>query len=59
MGLWYARRTYYQKALRCFTYAYELILAHKSSREASESAAVFKGDALFNIALCRQSLGEG
>ena len=58
MGLWYARKTYYQKALKCLTYAYELILAHKSSREAADNAAVFKGDALYNIAICRYSLNE-
>lgn len=58
MGLWYARKTYYQKALKCLTYAYELILAHKSSREAADNAAVFKGDALYNIAVCRYSLNE-
>ena len=58
MGLWYAKKTYYQKALKCFTYAYELILAHKSSREAADNAAVFKGDALYNISLCRYSLNE-
>lgn len=58
MGLWYARKTYYQKALKCFTYAYELILARKPSKEAADNAAAFKGDALYNIALCRYSLNE-
>lgn len=58
MGLWYARKTYYLKALKCFNYAFELVLSNKSSREASDNATIFKGDAVFNISLCLYSTGD-
>lgn len=56
MGIWYAHKTYYQKALKCFTYSLELIASHKSSREVSDNSIIFKGDAMFNVSLCRHSI---
>lgn len=29
MGLWYAGKTYYQKAIKCFVYSSDLAATHK------------------------------
>lgn len=33
MGMWYAKKTYNFKALKCFIYSVELIQSHKTSKE--------------------------
>ena len=54
LGRWYASRTYFQKAIKCFNHAAELAAKHN----ANEGAGLFIADTTFNIALCRYSLKE-
>ena len=54
MGRWYAGKTYYQKAIKCFAYASELAAKHN----VNEGAGLFIADSTYNIALCRYSLKE-
>ena len=54
MGLWYSGKTYYQKAIKCFSYAAEIAAKHNIN----EGAGILIADATYNIALCRYSLKE-
>lgn len=54
MGVWYVDKTYYQKAIKCFTYAAEVAAKHNIS----ESSGLLVADATYNIAVCRYSLKE-
>ena len=58
MGVWYGKKTYYQKALKCFDHAVKLITTHHSSREIIEGSTIFRGDSLYNMALCHQASGD-
>lgn len=54
MGVWYAGKTYYQKAIKCFSYASDLA----SKNNIHESSGLFIADATYNIAICKHSLKE-
>lgn len=54
MGGWYAGKTYYQKAIKCYSYASELA----SNHNINDSAGLLIADATYNIALCFYSLKE-
>lgn len=54
MGMWYANKTYYHKAIKCFNYASELAAAHKLN----EGSLILKADAVFNVALCSYAIQE-
>jgi hypothetical protein len=53
ISIWYANKTYYQKAVKAFSYCLELITSHKGNKEAYENTAVLRGDICFNSALCK------
>lgn len=54
MGVWYAGKTYYQKAIKCYSYACDM--ASKSN--INENAGLFVADATYNIAVCKNSLKQ-
>lgn len=48
IGVWYSHKTYYDKAIRAFMYAMEMLDSHKKNIKES---AIFKADCHYNIAL--------
>lgn len=54
MGVWYAGKTYYQKAIKCLHYSAELASKHNIN----ESSGLLIADATYNMAVCRYSLKE-
>jgi len=54
-GIWYARKTYYKKAVKCFSYALEMIISHKLSKDNTENSIIFKADVNFNIGICQNA----
>lgn len=55
MGVWYMEKTYYDKSVKSFLYALELLDSHKKG---TAESAVFKADCLFNIGIGYWVLGE-
>lgn len=46
MGVWYHRKTYYDKAAKSFLYTLELLESHKKNMAES---VIFKADCLYNL----------
>lgn len=55
MGVWYMKKTYYDKSVKSFNYCLELLDNHKKG--ATESV-IFRADCLYNIAQGHYLLGE-
>ena len=55
IGVWYSHKTYYEKSIKSFMYALELINSHK--KDVSDTI-LFRGDCHFNIALSLWVCGD-
>ena len=55
IGVWYTKRTYYEKSIKAFIYCREMLDSHKKN---NKEAIVFKGDVLFNLAIGYWMTGE-
>jgi tetratricopeptide (TPR) repeat protein len=55
VGVWYMKKTYFDKSVKSFCHCYELLSSHKKN---SAEVAVFKANCLYNMALGYWSQGE-
>lgn len=57
MGIWYCKKTYFSKAIKCFNYCLELINSNKSLKDPDNSILI-KADITYNISICLYSLSN-